>query len=92
MRKKDILEYRLADSAKIEQWTFSFLRKSGHLVFFQVELIFWGEEQGQPWCHSGCSLIANIGDKVAFFIIDFTLNMSTLPQEDFNLSLTVDAA
>ena len=33
-----------------------------------------------------------IGDKVAFIIIDFTLNMSTLPQEDFNLSLTVDAA
>ena len=54
--------------------------------------ILSGEEQGQPRCHSGCSLIANIGDKVAFFIIDFTLNMSTLPQEDFNLSLTVDAA
>ena len=31
-------------------------------------------------------------DKVAFIIIDFTLGMSTLPQEDLKLSLRMAAA
>ena len=67
------------------------MRKSIHLVSFQVELA--GDEEEKKGILDVILLALQLpGHKVAFIIIDFTFSMSTLPQEDLKLRLSVDAA
>ena len=68
------------------------MRKSIHLVSFQVELAGDEEEEKKDILDVILLALQLPGHKVAFIIIDFTFSMSTLPQKDLKLSLSVDAA